>query len=258
VKTMALVMLAGCWALHAAPCEGDTPAADPLARTLNVQYEAVPLERVLADLAARSGAAVTARWEQFDGWGATRRRPITLHADAVPADVALELALAPVRGGFTVRDGVVLVSHVTDEALYRDVRVYDCRGLIGHAGATATDLTAHHRALAARARARAHLRAARVKGQDVITEIDTESSWFVAHGYTARSAAADPGGELARLITKTIEPDTWACAGGHGTIAVYGGRLIVRQNGRAHRQIAALLDGMRATGQPAPAEPAHQ
>jgi hypothetical protein len=53
------------------------------------------------------------------------------------------------------------------------------------------------------------------------------------------------GGKLLKIITATVEPDSWDCHGGPGSILEYQGALIVSQTQDAHRQLQQLLDDLR-------------
>ena len=53
------------------------------------------------------------------------------------------------------------------------------------------------------------------------------------------------GGKLLKIITTTIEPDSWDAVGGAGSIVEYQGALIVSQTQDVHRQLQQLLDDLR-------------
>lgn len=54
---------------------------------------------------------------------------------------------------------------------------------------------------------------------------------------------------ITRLIEDLVDTDSWKDNGGSiGTIRELGGRLVIGQTPAAHRQIAALLDTLRAGG----------
>lgn len=50
---------------------------------------------------------------------------------------------------------------------------------------------------------------------------------------------------LMRALTASIDPDTWADAGGTGTAVILGDVLFVRQSGRSHRKVKAFLESLR-------------
>ncbi len=66
-------------------------------------------------------------------------------------------------------------------------------------------------------------------------------------GHCQDGAQMDLGG-LAKTITQVINPASWQEGGGQGVIRPYPktSSLVVRQNADAHKQIEALLTGMRA------------
>jgi hypothetical protein len=53
------------------------------------------------------------------------------------------------------------------------------------------------------------------------------------------------GGKLLKIITTTIEPDSWDAGGGYGSILEYQGALIVSQTQDVHQQLQQLLDDLR-------------
>ncbi|HVC94880.1 MAG TPA: hypothetical protein VND64_14380 [Pirellulales bacterium] len=57
-------------------------------------------------------------------------------------------------------------------------------------------------------------------------------------------------GELIELIESSLEPDSWSDAGGPGTITAHSKSpsLVVSQTYPVHREIAALLESLRAVG----------
>jgi len=66
---------------------------------------------------------------------------------------------------------------------------------------------------------------------------------------SSRGGGAVPPGalELIQLIQSTIEPDSWAMNGGHGTIWYWAltPALVVRQTGEVHQQLGSTLDALR-------------
>jgi hypothetical protein len=52
---------------------------------------------------------------------------------------------------------------------------------------------------------------------------------------------------LANVVTRTVEPDAWRDSGGQlGRVTVFGDHIVISASYRMHRQIAHLLDQMRA------------
>jgi hypothetical protein len=52
--------------------------------------------------------------------------------------------------------------------------------------------------------------------------------------------------ELVRLVTETVDPDSWIDAGGSvGSIRTFGGRLIVHQSPENHQKIEAIFRALR-------------
>ncbi|HOB74246.1 MAG TPA: hypothetical protein PKG54_06950 [Phycisphaerae bacterium] len=51
---------------------------------------------------------------------------------------------------------------------------------------------------------------------------------------------------MLKLITSMVEPDSWAPEGESGAIGIYDGLLVVRNTSSAQRQVADLLNILRA------------
>jgi hypothetical protein len=59
-------------------------------------------------------------------------------------------------------------------------------------------------------------------------------------------------GHLMQLVSQIVKPDSWSEAGGPGSIAEYGGLLVVRQNPQVHREVEKLLAMLREQASDAP------
>jgi hypothetical protein len=136
----------------------------------------------------------------------------------------LDLVLADAGAGqvklaYRADDDVIFLSTAENLARETVVRIYDVRDLITYDH----DLRERMNRL-----------------------LDLEGNLFQSReAKPAESQAKKPDSvdALVRLITETIDPDSWRDAGGTtGSIREFGGRLIIIQTAEAHTQITALLD----------------
>ena len=54
------------------------------------------------------------------------------------------------------------------------------------------------------------------------------------------------GADLARVLTATVEPESWSGHGDVGTAESFNDLLIVRQSRRVHRLVESFLEGLLA------------
>jgi hypothetical protein len=48
------------------------------------------------------------------------------------------------------------------------------------------------------------------------------------------------------LVQQSVEPDSWLCNGGLGSMSAFSDSLVVRNNAAVHRMISRLLNDLRA------------
>ena len=67
-------------------------------------------------------------------------------------------------------------------------------------------------------------------------------------------AGEDPRalGQLAALVQRLVEPNSWQPSGGKGTAEIVDGRLVVNQNAPVHRQVLSLCEKLRVARGKAP------
>lgn len=149
--------------------------------------------------------------------------PVTLNLAGIRTRTALELVLEMNDLGYTIRDGIVLIT-TADKAL--EIRVYNVR-----------DLVAGGQGAPGRAP-------------------DMQSAMMGMLG-----AGGGPGmpeaGTLAHVISRSIAPESWFVGSeggpfGTGSIVEYNGLLVVKNSQAVHGRIRKLLDMMRQSIQNVP------
>jgi hypothetical protein len=173
------------------------------------------LDKLIADLAAATGANIVVNWHTLAAEGVGPDAPVTLELQNVPARVVLMEALRSVSKtratelDYQVVDRIVRVSTADDLGHFTSLRVYDVRDILA-----------------------------------LIAEWDT--------GVRPLPPGADRGDAmdaLVKLIQETVSPTTWRDAGGTvGAIRAMAGRLIVTGTPQMHEEIVNLLEAIRRTG----------
>jgi hypothetical protein len=237
-----------------------TELEEKLAKRLSVEFVETPLRDVLTYLTDTNDVQFYVNAKALEEHGITSDSPITLRLNDVRMDTVLDLMLEQVSNGgvaYVERDGVLIISEATQLADRLEVQVYNCRDLL------ALEVPSQNAAAMGR-------------GMPGMTPGVTTSPSASPMGATPGSATpmgGGPGGmgvsmmgfsavsgfgsqhdarasHLMQLVTQIVKPDSWSEAGGPGSIAEYGGLLVVRQNPQAHREVEKLLAMLREQAAP--------
>jgi hypothetical protein len=242
------------------------PAADPSiaevepklsARLQKLEFINSPFSEVIAYLSDAIGVDILVDRAYFDQLGASQDTPInlTIKHTAVSARTALELAIEQVGGGslgYTIRDGVI---YLTEKYQVNEIQVYNCRDLLRHtagpgpAGAGSPD---------------GGIGAPGGAGEGGFASgglgVVGPGGFAGGPGGGLGAGAMGPGGlgggyggfgvdqqhsALVNVIISTIHPNSWAEAGGEGSVTEFNGLLIVKHSQTVHREIKQLLTMMR-------------
>jgi hypothetical protein len=144
---------------------------------------------------------------------------------------ALELILEPLKLGFTIRDGIVLVTTTTKLSEQLEIRMYNVR-----------DLLEPERHETARADAGEGAGEGFFSVESAVTAIAAAQ---VGQLGNHEPAARGGSGSLIQVMTRSIDPDTWDEVGGPGSIVTYNGLLVVRQTSAVHAKVEKFLEMMR-------------
>ena len=213
-----------------APDEAEAnPHANLEQRIPELNLESATLESAIESIRQSTRANIIVYWNDLAAAGVHRDAPVKLHLWDVTLDGALGAVLA-VSGGSppgmrAVQDGMIVIA--APERL-RDgsnaVHVYDVRDLVE----------------SYREESHPSLQSVQSRGPQTAQRADA------AGDVPTFQETMD---NITRLIEDLVDTDSWKDNGGSiGTIRELGGRLVIGQTPAAHRQIAALLDTLRAGG----------
>ena len=189
------------------------------ARIDRIEFHNIPLRQVVERLNQECNARIGVDWRVLETAGVRPETPIFVQTQGLPLRRVLDLVCADAGSGqvkLSYRasdDGIVFLSTADNLSRETIVRIYDVRDLIEYDH----DLRDRMHRLMFQSR-----------------ESKPEES---------AEKKPDSVESLVKLITETIDPDTWRDAGGTtGSIREFGGRLIIIQTAEAHTRIAALID----------------
>lgn len=236
-----------------------TELEEKLAKRLSVEFVETPLRDVLTYLTDTNDVQFYVNAKALQEHGITSDSPITLRLKEVRMDTVLDLMLEQVSNGvaaYVERDGVLIISEATQLADRLEVHVYNCRDLLalevphqnaaamGMPGAAGYSSTPPGSPMGPGLGAAVPMGGAGGAGGMGGMMGGTAVSGFGSQ-HDARAS------HLMQLVTQIVKPDSWSEAGGPGSIAEYGGLLVVRQNPQAHREVEKLLAMLREQAAPA-------
>jgi hypothetical protein len=210
---------------------------------LDFDYDSTPFSDFLGDLKATQGIEVFLD----DSSDLKLETPISFELRNVRLSMALELLFGQHNSQFVVRDGILLIASNDKMAeLNAEIRVYNCRDLVGDSRATG----------ARKARIPCQdfsLSGLEQGAQDKLSPQDPSLSEGGAGdgsvgGIDPTSKAKEA--QLTSLIKAVVAPTSWKEVGKSAT--VFDGLLVVNQTATVHEQIQELLTELRqATDGPA-------
>jgi hypothetical protein len=201
-------------------------------RVHQIAFEEAPLEQVTDWLANISGLNVTVRWQALEDFGIARDTPITIKARNLRLTTVLWMIMNEAGGpdvklAYRAAETLLILSTAEDLSREMVLKVYDVGDLIMRI---------------ARFNNAAQINVAQLLGQANQTGsgniVETESD---PGGQTQEQDREGEIGRLIRLITDTVEPDTWAQNAGLGTISAWRNLLVVRNNLLVHQRLAGYL-----------------
>ena len=191
-----------------------------------VNFDRTPLRAAVKHIADSAQLGLEADWNFLQGTvNVHAAAPVTLRLSGVTHADALAAVLRQVPGlDYRVTDGPLRIVAADGEPdVY--VRFYDVRALLRDSISFSAAVKRLNSALPAPP-------AAGSAGADG-SESTRDEHLAPLEQIVVR--------DLSALLTKTIDPKSWADNGGRGQIHYWAGRLIVSQTDDNHRQIAELL-----------------
>lgn len=227
---------------------------DKLAQRVNAEFIDTPLKDVLLFLADNAGVQIYVNRRALEDEGLTADVPVSMALREVRLDLMLDLLLEQAGAGgltYVERDNILIISTVTNLEGAGEVRVYNCQDL----------LTLEP--------------PGKEKGKSAIAipGMPGPASGSPAPPAGAASPAAyggeggmGPGGglggmgggtpvplteaerradSLKNLIQTAVKPDSWADAGGLGTISEYNGLIVINHTPKVHQKVEDVLKMLR-------------
>jgi hypothetical protein len=205
----ALLVLAATAMAEEAVTEQDANAVAraKLAQPASIELDKIPLQEALEKLAEATGVQTYLDIRAVVEANLVPPAEVTISLKDVPGDMLMRLTLDQHELVYTLEEGVAIAT--TQEKLDEEleIRVYEINDLVE---------------LAAKSGA---------PSQGVPGAVPVPPNYIM---------------ELIDVITGTVDPMSWENMGGPATIGQYRGTLVVSQNAGAHKEVAELLDGLRA------------
>ena len=207
-------------------------------RITSLAYDGVALVDAIDDLRRRARANIVTNWTALKFADIEPGQAVSMSLHDVSLGAALRVLLEIVGGGETeldyeISDGVIWISTREDLSRRTVTAVYDCDDLLNVETKRLTDYV--NRVLEAMAEA---------GGRDLLKNPEAAER-VVRAAVTALTD--DLASELIELIQQTVDPESWRSTGGNvGSIQLFGDRLVIVQTVSAQREIANLLERLRA------------
>lgn len=199
-----------------------------LTKRIEVDFQANQLDNVFTYLRDVAGVSVLVQWPFLVEAGIPHETPITMRLQNVSAGQVLDFVLEQAGGtgvelGYAIVDGVVVINLTSQLAFNREIRIYNCRDLVGYAsGDAALGNTGF--------------------GDDAFDE----GGFGGTDVGRSRRPLSEREVRLADLVRNSIEPNSWRALGGAtGSIDNYEGLLVINQTPQTHEQIAGFLELLR-------------
>lgn len=263
------------------------PVETALAKRLRgVSFVEVPLEDVLRKLEEQLEIDILIDRHTLAEEGVALDQPVSFSVTRtqLTGRAALELILEPFQLGFTIRDGLVMVTTQVKAGAALDIQVYNVRDLLtfgapGGAGFSASAAIDRPSSIAF---ASVESLIAPLAAAEV-SQLGGGGGWgggaapgaggtagmmpgMTGGGMASGMEGGGTGGmggfgggaihqtnSLAQLISITIDPDSWSDQGGQGSIVQYGDGLLVAKNTqKVHGKIRQLLTMLRESNREQP------
>lgn len=198
-----------------------------LSKITEIEVVEMPLKDCLLYFTEKHHIPILLNTKQLDAASIPADTPITKSLRGISLRSALNLMLADLECAFVIKDEVLQVTTSKDAQREFDVRIYDCRDLLGRQSAARAAAAAPNSAPAAEAGG-----------------VFGGASPGRGNEYEQRVA------QLVALIKSNIDADTWqggtATAGEpRGAVSEYGGLIVITQTAQTHEKVVRLLGMLR-------------
>jgi hypothetical protein len=244
---------------------GEAKIEAELDKPIDMEYQDTPLKDIVDSLSSRLGIAIVLDNKALADASVTPDTTFTKTIRGIPLRSALHLLLADHDLNSYVDHDVLLITTNDIAKAHTVTRVYDvgafaetaesvkwqrtynaptagCIGCIAQ-GAPSQSTTPQ--------KIKATVPSARVRTP---TNSATASSTAPATGRMPynMSAGEFDYDSIIEVITTTIAPTSWDSEGGVGSIAPFGGKLVILQTEEVQRQVAELLEAIKPQATPVP------
>lgn len=232
----------------------DARTQQHLAQQIPIEFVETPLADALEYLRDVLNVQVYANWKPIEQAGVGPDSPISLNLKQVRGAMALELILDQAGAdqlAYIIRDGVVIVSTISDLEGATMMRVYNCRDLLSRANQSYDPSamgappgmsggsgygeygSGGYGGMAPPGGGGYPGAGGGVPGKEQPTQVVTPT------------VSSPAGQRLVNILTSAVKPATWQSAGGVGSIAEFQGLIVVNHNARVHAQIEQMLQQLR-------------
>ena len=237
----------------APPADADSAIEAALARRMGeVSFSEAPLEAFVDHLREILEINIHVHWRDLEANGISPDAPVTIELREATGERALRLALETVGGdvdlGYEIDDGVLIIASRDRLRRWLTTEVYDVRDLLAATTREVTRLSAQRSALLRNQITTA--RAALERASEIMSseERSLEAAQKFVESCFPQESAETAEELLTELVTRTVQPDSWADNGGAGTLTVFNGVLVAHQTQDVHRRLERLLSDLREAG----------
>jgi hypothetical protein len=207
-------------------------------------FDDVPFEQVMDYLGGVTGMNMIVRWQTLEDAGVEKTKAITLKANNLRLSQVLWLVLgqaggAEVKLAYRASGNVLILSTEEDLGKEMVLKVYDVSDLLvkpkNFYNAPTLDLSQQNLSSGGQG-------AGGGSGQSIFQNDDQDEDDEEERNRGDGAGVDDPETQrLIRLITETVEPDSWQLNGGLGTIVAWRNQLVIRNKILVHQQLGGLL-----------------
>jgi hypothetical protein len=161
--------------------------------------------------------------------------PVTFRARKLRLSTALDLLLKELDLTFADRDEVILITTPAEAESELQIRIYDCRDLLGWPWPPAGKGPVPDAGLAGNSAA------ATMPGPGPRVSLNRSAA-----GEAAQMSVHDERAKrLMQIVSACCDPPSWDEVGGPGSVSDYYGLFIISQTDRTHRKVERFLDKLR-------------
>jgi hypothetical protein len=187
----------------------------------------MPLKDVVQFISDKHGIPILLKMKELANASVSVDSPVTKSFRGITLRSVLNLMLQDLELAYAVRDEVLQITTPEDAQTATEIRIYDCRDLLGMA-APAVEKGAASEAAPGDVRVSGDF--GRGRGGVPAPPI---------------SEAERRAQRLMAIITTNVDPQTWQANDGTGSVSEYNGLIVVTQTAPSHQKIGQVLEMLR-------------